>query len=845
MGFAVDSATDGNDAWEIFCRGAYHSVLVDFRLPGISGEDLFSRIKKIAPDVDVVLLTGNTSVDKIMTLVDRGVTDYLIKPANPIRIREMFEKIATKQKLFNDGSTLADELGELPDISLTNGDEVPSFDSSPSMTPMQDFNEVHVDDFVIESSVESDNAHVSHVPEEVQRLSGEVHELSRELQRIQSMVGDLTSERDMLRHESDRLRTEHQVSQNDNVEFSSKIDVLESKNVELAQTVERLTNKVERQAEDLHSLEAQLDGSTRELADINLSRERLKTALEREREGARRQNIRVDELAKNLEAEKEKTISSSAAGDLIADLREEISALSSTATAREEAITYLKRQLKARTEKYKVLKEAAKELQVDHASIEALSRDSESKIREMKRTLENRASRIEQLEEQVTRSKNRVTALTSELDQRDSEILQVRTEALQSGEEVVLNTELRYKRIVEGLNNDIENLKSDIDEKDLKLSETRELLYEQKEQMAISKDEFSNEKNELLRELAELREVLSEREQIVRDTKIERENEFQQKLASKELALEEARQSGQQETERLEEELEALRQTQKKGALQDELQSEWMELGEALVLLDEELKEKEAEVRDLKEEFAKRERAYETTIANQKRKYSDLEIKIFEQIEEGKRSSSDSSSEGNHVESGIEAKAVDVSLLSHLEGLSGGTVLLSADGRTLDFNEEFQTCFAIDSTRRTSSSSFFEVSSSKYIQPLFLRLVQGEDEMIERPLYIRAKGSEPKPYWGVASTVDQDGEKAFSIELFDLSGLPDLFAMVDFTDARIAFELFDSICAVSTKMTEALFSVRIVVEILQKKFKSDVELHSMISDVLEELNGLMKLVSGI
>ena len=117
--------------------------------------------------------------------------------------------------------------------------------------------------------------------------------------------------------------------------------------------------------------------------------------------------------------------------------------------------------------------------------------------------------------------------------------------------------------------------------------------------------------------------------------------------------------------------------------------------------------------------------------------------------------------------------------------------------------------------------------------------------MIERPLYVRSHDSEPKPYWGVASLVAQDGEQAFSIELFDLSGLPDLFALTDFTDARIAFELYDSICAVSTKMTEALFSVRIVIEILAKKFKSDVELHSMISDVLDELNGLLALVEKI
>ena len=811
MGFHVDNATDGNSAWEVFCRGSYHAVLVDFRLPGINGEELFSRIKKIAPDVDVVLLTGNSSIEKIMKLVDKGVTDYLIKPANPVRIREMFEKIATKQKLFYDGSTLADELGELPDL----GDDLP-LPSAESLadTPPEIFPEAFGNE--PESSGDSEQSeNPSFLSEEVRRLEALVHELA--------------SERDMLRSESDRLRAEHNLGQNEYMELVSRVDSLESQNIELSHREKRLS-------EDLASLEKQLDSSSREVADIASSRSRLKEALDRERAGNKRLTNRIEELTAAVEAEREKTISSTDAGNILTSLRDEISALKASATAKEEAVTYLKRKLKARNEKYKVLKEAAKELQNENSNIESLSRDSQTKLKELKRTLEARAGRIEQLEEQLNRGKIRIKALSSELDERDNEILKVRTEALQSGEEVVLNTELRYKRIVDGLNNDVETLREELQEKEEQLAQSRNTMYELKEQMAVHSEEFSAEKSSLLKELSDLREVLTEREQFVRETKVEREKQFSAELARKEAEIEEARKSSQAEAGRLEEELEALRESQSSRSLQDELQSEWMELGEALVLLDEELKEKEAECKDLKEEFSRKERNYETTIANQKRKYLELEAKIFEQIKES------SSDEPEPVKGG---GLSSISLQNELEGIPCASVLLSTDGRTVDFNDEFQASFGIDSTRRTSSSSLFEVNAAKYIQPLFLRLVQGEDTTVERPLYIRSGDSDPKPYWGVATAVSQDGEESCSIDLYDLSSSPELFSKADFTDARIAFDTNDSICTVSSKMTEALFSVRIVVEILLKKFKSDVELHSMITDVMEELNGLLKLIETI
>jgi DNA-binding NtrC family response regulator len=65
-------------------------VLLDYKLPGMSGEDFFLKIKEINPLVPVIFMTIIDSVDKAVRLLKMGAFTYLTKP---LRMDELFHNI--------------------------------------------------------------------------------------------------------------------------------------------------------------------------------------------------------------------------------------------------------------------------------------------------------------------------------------------------------------------------------------------------------------------------------------------------------------------------------------------------------------------------------------------------------------------------------------------------------------------------------------------------------------------------------------------------------------------------------------------------------------------------------
>jgi DNA-binding NtrC family response regulator len=80
QGMQVDVAGGGAEALEILRRDSHDIVLLDVKMPGMSGQDTLPEIKKIDPDIEVIILTGHASVDIAAEMMARGGSDYLLKP---------------------------------------------------------------------------------------------------------------------------------------------------------------------------------------------------------------------------------------------------------------------------------------------------------------------------------------------------------------------------------------------------------------------------------------------------------------------------------------------------------------------------------------------------------------------------------------------------------------------------------------------------------------------------------------------------------------------------------------------------------------------------------------------
>jgi len=90
-GFAVSTALDGFKALELFKSGeGFDVVVLDVKMPGMDGISALSRIKKIAPHTEVIMLTGHATLESGIEAIRWGAFDYLMKPCD---IEDLTEKI--------------------------------------------------------------------------------------------------------------------------------------------------------------------------------------------------------------------------------------------------------------------------------------------------------------------------------------------------------------------------------------------------------------------------------------------------------------------------------------------------------------------------------------------------------------------------------------------------------------------------------------------------------------------------------------------------------------------------------------------------------------------------------
>lgn len=83
--YRVLEATDGDQGWELVQSESPDLVLSDVLMPGISGYELCSRVKKSLEycHIPVVLLTAKTSMPEQLAGLEQGANAYICKPFNP------------------------------------------------------------------------------------------------------------------------------------------------------------------------------------------------------------------------------------------------------------------------------------------------------------------------------------------------------------------------------------------------------------------------------------------------------------------------------------------------------------------------------------------------------------------------------------------------------------------------------------------------------------------------------------------------------------------------------------------------------------------------------------------
>lgn len=79
-GYAAAAAGDGPAALAELGRGGYDVVVLDVRLPGMSGQEILHRVRREWPAVAVVVMTGYPSEEAVIQCMSEGAVRFLIKP---------------------------------------------------------------------------------------------------------------------------------------------------------------------------------------------------------------------------------------------------------------------------------------------------------------------------------------------------------------------------------------------------------------------------------------------------------------------------------------------------------------------------------------------------------------------------------------------------------------------------------------------------------------------------------------------------------------------------------------------------------------------------------------------
>ncbi|MEX3786264.1 response regulator [Paraburkholderia sp. BR14374] len=78
--FAIDWAQNGECAETLLGLQCYDAVLLDLRLPGMSGKEVLARLRRKRDNVPVLMLTANGSTDDKVACFSAGADDYVVKP---------------------------------------------------------------------------------------------------------------------------------------------------------------------------------------------------------------------------------------------------------------------------------------------------------------------------------------------------------------------------------------------------------------------------------------------------------------------------------------------------------------------------------------------------------------------------------------------------------------------------------------------------------------------------------------------------------------------------------------------------------------------------------------------
>lgn len=106
----VEVAEDGLTGLVMLQKESFDLVILDLKMPGLSGMEVLKKIKQEYPEVVIVVITGYATVESAVEAMRSGAYDFIPKPFTPTGLRAIVERALDRRELALENILLRSEL---------------------------------------------------------------------------------------------------------------------------------------------------------------------------------------------------------------------------------------------------------------------------------------------------------------------------------------------------------------------------------------------------------------------------------------------------------------------------------------------------------------------------------------------------------------------------------------------------------------------------------------------------------------------------------------------------------------------------------------------------------------
>ena len=120
-GYQVETAVSAREAIQLLRSRPFDLAITDLKMPQVDGLELLKALKRVDPEMAVVMITGYATVETAVASMKEGAYDYIPKPFTPDELRLVVRNALERQELVGENTDLRERLSGGRDQLLVGG----------------------------------------------------------------------------------------------------------------------------------------------------------------------------------------------------------------------------------------------------------------------------------------------------------------------------------------------------------------------------------------------------------------------------------------------------------------------------------------------------------------------------------------------------------------------------------------------------------------------------------------------------------------------------------------------------------------------------------------------------